>query len=214
LAEGSAVTRDHTDAARDEVIARVEATLAAASAWIEVRKVVTAGPARGGWDRVVPEQARTLAGSAIGIVEPSARRFQYVVLKQRHSALAQVAFGLDMPLGLEPGPAPGTDSAPREDPLELLLRLRRVTAARYAGEETVRETCCRKIAVTVGGARPALTVWVDDEHVRQIQAVTATKAKRIAVTVVATTMVTVQLWDFGVPVDSMDWQRPSALWSK
>jgi hypothetical protein len=53
-----------------------------------------------------------------------------------------------------------------------------------------------------------LTVWVDDQHVRQIQAVTSKKAKRIAVTVVATTMVTAQLRDFGVPFDSMDWRRP------
>jgi hypothetical protein len=75
------------EAARDEVITRVEATLAAASARIEVRKEVTAGPkaapardrhrrgpfrrlagvaVRGGWDHVVPEQARTLAGSVMG----------------------------------------------------------------------------------------------------------------------------------------------------
>jgi hypothetical protein len=51
-------------------------------------------------------------------------------------------------------------------------------------------------------------------QVRQIRAVTSKKAKRIAVTVVATTTVTAQLWDFGVPVDSMDFRRPSALWSK
>lgn len=36
-----------------------------------------------------------------------------------------------------------------QDPLELLMRLRSVTAARYAGDETVREARCRKIAVTV-----------------------------------------------------------------
>ena len=83
------------------------------------------------------------------------------------------------------------------------MRLRPVTAARYAGEETVREARCRKIAVTVGGTPSVLTVWVDGEHVRQIQAVTATKAKRIAVTVVATTMVTAQLWDFAFP--SIQW---------
>ena len=222
------------EAARDEVITRVEATLAAARARIEVRKEVTAGPAtapardrhrrgpfrrlagvavRGGWDHVVPEQARTLlrtafSDSAMGIIEPSARRFQYVVFKQHYSALAQMALGLDV------GPAPSAYSAPREDSLELLMRLRPVTAARYAGEETVREARCRKIAVTVGGTPAVLTVWVDGEHVRQIQAVTATKVKRIAVTVVATTMVTAQLWDFGVPVDSTDWPHPSALWSK
>jgi hypothetical protein len=229
------------EAARDEVITRVEATLAAASARIEVRKEMTVGPAtapaqdrhhrgpfrrlagvavRAGWDHVVPEQARTLlrtafSGSALGVIEPSARRFQYVVFKQQHySALAQMALGLDMTLGLGAGPAQSAYSAPGEDPLELLMRLRPATAARYAGEETVREARCRKIAVTAGGTPAVLTVWVDDEHVRQVQAVTSKKAKRVAVTVVATTTVTAQLWDFGVPVDSLDWRRPSALWSK
>ena len=226
------------EAARDEVITRMEATLAAPSATIEVRKQITVGPAaardrprgpfrrladaavRGGWNRVVPEQARTplrtaSAGSALGVIEPSARRFQYVVFRQcRYSALAQLALGPDMALGLDADPAQGAHSAPREDPLELLMRLRPVTTARYAGEETVRGARCRKIAVTAGGTPAALTVWVDGEHVRQVQAVTSTKAKRIAVTVVATTTVTAQLWDFGVPVDSVDFRRPSALWSK
>ena len=226
------------EAARDEVITRMEATLAAPSATIEVRKQITVGPAaardrprgpfrrladaavRGGWNRVVPEQARTplrtaSAGSALGVIEPSARRFQYVVFRQcRYSALAQLALGPDMALGLDADPAQGAHSAPREDPLELLMRLRPVTTARYAGEETVRGARCRKIAVTAGGTPAALTVWVDGEHVRQVQAVTSTKAKRIAVTVVATTTVTAQLWNFGVPVDSVDFRRPSALWSK
>ena len=226
------------ETARDEVITRVEATLAAASARLEVRKEIMAGPAtapardrrspfrrlaraavRGGWDHVVPEQARTLlrpalSGSALGVIEPSARRFQYVVFKQHPSALAQLALGPGAGLGLDAGPPQSAGSAPAEDPLELLARLRPVTAARYAGEETVRGTRCRKIAVTADGTPAVLTVWVDDEHVRQIQAVTSKKAKRIAVTVLATTMVTAQLWDFGVPVDSMDWRRPSALWSK
>ena len=226
------------EAARDEVITRMEATLAAPSATIEVRKQITVGPAaardrprgpfrrladaavRGGWNRVVPEQARTplrtaSSGSALGVIEPSARRFQYVVFRQcRYSALAQLALGPDMALGLDADPAQGAHSAPREDPLELLMRLRPVTTARYAGEETVRGARCRKIAVTAGGTPAALTVWVDGEHVRQVQAVTSTKAKRIAVTVVATTTVTAQLWDFGVPVDSVDFRRPSALWSK
>jgi len=78
----------------------------------------------------------------------------------------------------------------------------------------VREARCRKISVTADATPAALTVWVDDEHVRQVQAVTSKKAKRIAAIVVATTVVTAQLWDFGVPVDSMDWRRPSALWSE
>src|ERR1035441_546017 len=67
---------------------------------------------RGGWDHVVPEQARTLlrtafSGIAMGIIEPSARRFQYVVFKQHYSALAQMALGLDV------GPAPSAYSGPQ-----------------------------------------------------------------------------------------------------
>jgi hypothetical protein len=187
----------------------VEATLAAASARIEVRKVVRAGPA------AVPALLGTaFSGSALGTIEPPARRLQYVVFRQRDAGLARLALGLDVGPGLEAGPAPGAPSAPREDPLELLMRLRTVTAARYAGEATVRGARCRKIAVTADGTPAVLTAWVDDEHVRQVQVVTASQAKRMAVSVAATTVVTAQLWDFGVPLDSMDWRRPSALWSE
>ena len=85
-----------------------------------------------------------------------------------------------------------------------MIRLRSVTAARYAGEQTIREARCRKIAATVSGTTAVVTVWVDGDHVRQIQVVTP-KTKRRVVTVLATTTLTVQLWDFGVPVDPMDW---------
>jgi hypothetical protein len=108
--------------------------------------------------------------------------------------------GMVMAVGLrDVDPAPDAYGAAGEDPLELLMRLRSVTAARYAGEETVREARCRKIAVTVSGTTAVLTVWADDEHVRQLQAVTPKKAERGVVTVVATTTVTAQLRDFGVP---------------
>jgi hypothetical protein len=93
----------------------------------------------------------------------------------------------------------------REDPLELLMRLRSVTAARYAGDETVREARRRKIAVNVSGTTAVFAVWVDNQHVRQIRAVTPRTTERIVVTVLATTTVTAQLWDFGVSVDSVDW---------
>jgi hypothetical protein len=220
------------EAARDEVMTRVEATLAAASARYEVHKELTVGPAtaptrdqdrhgpfkrlagaavKGAWDHVVPEQARArlrTASSSIvmGVIEPSARRFQYFVVAQDQSVPGTLmAFGLDM------DPAQNAYSALREDPLELLMRLRPVTAARYAGEETVREARCRRFAVASGGITAVFTVWADDEHVRQIQAVTSKKAKRVAVTVVTTTTVTAQLWDFGVPVDPADWPSRSAL---
>lgn len=215
------------EAARDEVIARVEATLAAASARYEVRIQVTAdpvtAPARDGhrpgpfrrladasvtaaWDRIVPEQARTRLstasrGTARGIIEPSALRFQHHQVRQDYGMP-----GMLMALRpLEGDLAPEAYGAAGQDPLELLMRLRPVTAARYAGEETIREARCRKITVTVSSAMALFTVWTDDEHVRQIQAVTPRTTERLVATVLATTMVTAQLWDFGVPVDSVDW---------
>jgi hypothetical protein len=211
-------------AALDEVIARAEATLAVSSARFEVRKEVTADPAdqrrhgpfkrlagstvKTAWDHMVPERDRTrlrTAGSGLarGTIEPSARRFQHHQVKQDYGMLAHAM--------VLTRPELGSDRMPNahvmtEDPLELLTRLRYVTAARYAGDETVREARCRKIAATVSGATAVFTVWVDNEHVRQIQAVTSKTTERIVVTVLATTTVTAQLWDFGVPVDSMDWQ--------
>jgi hypothetical protein len=212
-------------AALDEVVTRVEATLAVSSARFEVHKEVTADPAadqdrhrRGpfkrlagsaaktAWDHIVPEQARTRLrtagpGMARGIIEPSARRFQHHQVKQDSGMLALTMF--------ISRPQQGLDSIPnahveKEDPLELLTRLRSVTAARYAGDETVREARCRKIAVTVSGTTAVCTVWVDNEHVRQIRAVTPATEPGV-VTVLVTTAVTAQLWDFGVPVDTVDW---------
>jgi hypothetical protein len=99
-----------------------------------------------------------------------------------------------------------------EDPAELLMRLRSVTAARYATEEFIREARCRMIAATESGTTAVFTVRVDGEHVRQIQAVTP-KTKRRVVTVLATTTVTAQLWDLGVPADSMHWPPLPAPWT-
>lgn len=212
--------------ARDEVITRVEATLAASSARYEVRKEVAADPVtapaqnqhrfgpfkrlvgnavKTARDHVVPEQARTrlrtaASGMATGIIEPSARRFRHYQVKQDLGTLA-LAMVITRP---EFGGTPKAHVM-TEDPLELLTRLRSVTAAGYAGEETVRDARCRKFAVTVSGSTAGFSVWVDDEHVRRIQAVTPETRERVVVTVLAMTTVTVQLWDFGVPVDSMDW---------
>jgi len=222
---GSAGAADGA-AARGEVITRAEATLAASSARFEVRKQVTAGPAaapaqdrhrhgpfkrladstvKTAWDNMVPERVRTrlrtaASGMARGIIEPSARRFQHHQVQQDPGTLA-LAMVITRP---ELGGTPNAHVI-KEDPLELLTRLRSVTAARYAGDETIREARCRKIAATVSGTMAVLTVWVDDEHVRQIQVVTPATRERVAVTVLATTTVTAQLWDFGVPVDPMDW---------
>ena len=215
-------------AARDEVITRLEATLAVSSARFEVRKEVAADPVtapvqdqyrlgpfkrlagsavKTARDHMVPEQARTRlrtagSGTARGIVEPSARRFQHHQVQQDLGALALSMVITRPELGRDRMPNAHVEG---EDPLGLLIRLRSVTAARYAGEETVREVRCRKIAVTVSGSTARFTVWVDDGHVRQIQAVTLETRERVVVTVLATTTVTAQLWDFGVLADSMDW---------
>jgi len=207
-------------AARAEVIARAEAALAASSARFEVRKEVTAAPvtapARGrhrhgpvrrlagvavkaAWDHMLPGQARTAAsGTARGIIEPAARRFRHHQLTQDHGVVALALVISRAELGGTP-----TADVITQDPVELLMRLRSVTAARYAGQETIREARCRKITA-VSGDTAVFTVWVDGEHVRQIQAVTL-RTKRKVVTVLATTTVTTQLWDFGVPADSVDW---------
>jgi hypothetical protein len=210
-------------AARDEVIARVEATLAASSARFEVRKEVTADPVtaaaqdrhrhgrfkrladvavKAAWDHMVTEQAHTAAsGMARGFIEPAARHFQHVQLTQDDGVLAHAMIITRSEFGGTPN-----SHVIREDPLELLMRLRSVTAARYVvGEETIREVRCRKIAATVSGTTAVFTVWVDGDHVRQIRAVTPKTTKRRVVTVLATTTLAAQLWDFGVPVDSMDW---------
>jgi hypothetical protein len=80
-----------------------------------------------------------------------------------------------------------------------LLRLpHSATGARPVGDETLRGTPCRMIAVTTPD--PAgLTVWIDDEHIRQV------RYEELMEHVSRTT--TLELWDFGVPVDSLDWSR-------
>ena len=115
----------------------------------------------------------------------------------------------------------------QDDPLELLRLVQGVTEARYAGAETVRATPCRLVIATAGPAE--FTVWIDDEHVRRIQTVerasgasagapptpttsapttasTPIASPTSAISVVSKTE-TLELWDFGVPVDALDWSR-------
>ena len=105
-------------------------------------------------ERLVPEaiRPRRVAPSAVsaGIIEPAARRFQ---LERGPWAWAYTGgkhyIGMSgRYMGLAGEPVLDGQPDPRgrfgEDPLELLLRLQSVTGARYAGEETIRETQCRK----------------------------------------------------------------------
>jgi hypothetical protein len=89
----------------------------------------------------------------------------------------------------------------RDDPLDALRRLQAATAARWVGEETVRRTRCRVAATTAG--QDQFTVWIDDERIRRFQTVERGSGR----SALATKTETVELWDFGVPVDSLDWSR-------
>jgi hypothetical protein len=94
----------------------------------------------------------------------------------------------------------------------LLMRRRSVTAGAYAEDETIPSRTAARSPSTVSGTTAVFTVWVDNEYVWQIQAVTLETREWVVVIVLATTTVTAQLWDFGVPIDPMDWPAlPRAL---
>ena len=124
-----------------------------------------------------------------------------------------------------------------DDPFDLLRLAQNVTDARYAGAETVRGTPCRLVVATAGPAE--FTVWIDDQHVRRIQTVeraSAASSRRATASAAPTSAApttsasaptagasaastisgtsktdTLELWDFGVPVDSLDWSRLPAF---
>jgi hypothetical protein len=93
----------------------------------------------------------------------------------------------------------------KDDPLDALRRLQAATTARWSGEETVRRTRCRVLAATAG--QDQFTVWIDDERIRRFRTVERGSGRSAR----ATKTETVELWDFGVPVDSLDWSRLPAF---
>lgn len=149
--------------------------------------------------------------AGVGFVEPTADRYQV-----DYGGYAQLyAHGQ---LWGGPSGAPlrannrsrGTEAV--SDLLELLRLLRGVSQARYTGEESVRGVPCRVAAVQVGSDQ--YLVWIDDEHVRQIQYERHGGSRRGGGSWTVTT--TFELWDLGVQVDSLDWShfprfRPAAF---
>jgi hypothetical protein len=103
------------------------------------------------------------------------------------------------PLGPRYENQPGRSG--RNEPLDALTRLQSATAARWVGEERVRWTPCRVAAATVGQAE--YTVWIDGTRIQRFQTVERGSGRSAR----ATRTETVELWDFGVPVDSLDWSR-------
>jgi hypothetical protein len=174
-------------------------------------------------ERVVPERARTSLLEArhqvsVGIVEPAAGRYQMV---RRNGYPAKMYIDGEHFFGfpgkpLEDRDKDGSVALHRDDPLAWLRLLLGVTQARYAGDETLRGTPCRKVILSKillemsvtfrlsGSAEedPAeFTVWIDEDHVRQVMAeVTLSDHSGLETK-------TLELWDFGVPVDSLDWTR-------
>jgi hypothetical protein len=210
-----------------EVIACASRTLTATSARIQIRADTDLGPvperaqrrrpglmgrlagrtAKGVWGRIAPEtdvaemREMLLHQYATGFLEPAADRYlidyggwsQVLIDGRRFSGLS------GEPLGPRYENRPGRSR--RDDPLDVLRRLHGATAARWAGAETVRSTPCRVVATTAGQAE--FTVWIDDERIRRFQSVERGSGRSGT----ATKTETVELWDFGVPVDSLDWSR-------
>ena len=213
-----------SDAAVREVIARANTTLAAPSARIEYRRdseLVSPeqavrrhpGPvgrlaslvAGAAWKRVAPEadvarlRERFLHQVGVGFVGPAAGRYQIDYGGYAQTYVDGTLFGGPPGAPLRAGNRPRRQRPPEDDPLGLLGLLREVTRARYSGTEALRGTRCRAVAVLAGSAE--LTVWIDDEHVRLIQSEWRAPTPRS----VAAVTQTFELWDFGVPVGSLDW---------
>ena len=211
-------------AAVRDVIARADRTLAAPSARIEYRidrEVVRSeqlarrrpGPvgrlvrlaAKAAWRRISPEMDPTEARDqfmhhvSAGFIEPAAGRYQ-----TDGGGYATVYVD-----GQEYGGLSGQPLGPRyrhrrehpDNPLRLLTLLQATTGAQPAGHESLRGTPCRKLAVRAGSTE--FTVWIDDEHIRQIQLEEHAADEHSSTSQTRTT----ELWDFGVPVGSLDWSR-------
>jgi hypothetical protein len=231
VAEAGSVTDPGRAADRAEALAEVIAcagrTLAASSARMQIRTDTEPGripervPRRraGRMGRLADRAAKRILGRVApdvdaaeireqflhqfgaGFVEPAARRYlvdfggyaQVLVDGRRFGGLS------GEPLG------PRYELRPhryrRDDPLDALRKLQRATAARWAGTEQVRWTTCRVVAAAVDDGE--FTVWLDGQRIQRFQAVERGSGR----SALATRTETVELWDFGVPVDELDWSR-------
>jgi hypothetical protein len=119
---------------------------------------------------------------------------------------------------------PVPDLGQTAEVLWLLRLLPGVTDAAVEGTDTLHGTACRRLAAhvdmhrasaaTEGGLRPPpverfehlralpLTAWIDGQHVRRIRFEHGAPAKHL---------MTVELWDVGVPVANLDWSRLPAF---
>jgi hypothetical protein len=218
---------DDTPPANDtvvrEVVARVNATLAAPSARIEYRADMDFGPREGqtrprpgpvgrlarlaagaAWKRIAPGvdagelREGFLHQVGVGFVEPAAGRYQIDYGAYAQMYIDDELFGGQSGASLRPNNRVRQERPQEWNPLGLLRLLREVTTARQAGAETLRGTPCRAVVVLAGSAE--LTVWIDEEHVRRIQSDERGPAPRRSLWVRS-----FELWDFGTPAGSLDW---------
>jgi hypothetical protein len=144
---------------------------------------------------------RVLHQYGAGFIEPAAGRFlvdfggyaEMLVDGRRYGGLP------GQPLGPRHEQRPHRNR--RDDPLDALRKLQRATEARWAGTERVRWTTCRVVATRVNDED--FTVWLNDQRVQRFRTVHRGSGRSGQ----ATTTETTELWDYGTPVDDLDWSR-------
>jgi len=158
------------------------------------------------WERISPEtdfasvreklKQGLMHPAGEGFIEPAADRYQI-----DFGDHARMQFNGQHYRGVPGTPLQARHRSQEDpaEPLELLRRLRDVTDARPVGNETVRGTPCRVIAVRAGSA--GFTVWIDDEYIRRVQTDVSGSSERISLSL----RKTLELWDFGAVDGSADW---------
>jgi hypothetical protein len=193
---------------------RIDATLAAPSARVlfrietnlGTRKDILAKLARFVGDTalklIVPGMGASVAGrQGEGFIEPlTGGRYQIY-----WGGYATVVTGGRQFFGRPGEPVeehPTSDSDAGEDSLlEPMEDMRSAVSARFSGEDVVRGTPCQVIAAVTGSRE--LTVWVDDVYIRRI----SEKITMPSLWGTARAEVTLELWDFGVAAEALDWSR-------
>ncbi len=210
----------------EEIIARANSTLAARSARVGFRidtDVVmperpgrnSPGPAgrlarlaaRAVWEHIAPgvdvaELRDAFAHQACeGFVEPAADRYMIDYGHYAVMCMAGKYFGGASGHPLQARHRDRRRGERLDDPLRLLRLLQGATDARYVSDTALRGTPCRALAVRPGP--PELTVWIDDHHIRRIQFQERASSRQSSLS----KNHALELWDFGVPVDGLDWSR-------
>lgn len=179
------------------------------------------------WERV-SGGAEFGHGAAEGFLEPTAGRYMIDYGSYAEICAEGVTFGGRSGRSLQ---TLNPSSRQEGDVLWLLRLLPGTTDARLEGAETLRGASCREYTVSADVARAAaaagrtglpapsgvdpgrppalvLTVWIDGQHIRRVRfedrAPKDLKAPQGGSTA---KVLTLELWDFGVPVQELDWSR-------